>query len=159
MHRTELTGAATSSEKSVGADAERQLQRQVAIRAEALDGQKLKLRRIRCIVSIDQRNVHLAAQITGARAELLMLARDQARRAANRIVGAMFIGSLIGQRIKRIELLVLFRARTDADDASDLINFEVERPRAVGHDVVLRLAIIDMNGIGAFGKQIEAGVQ
>ena len=50
---------------------------------------------------------------------------------------------------------MLVLARAQADDARDAVDFQIERPRAVGNDQVLGFAVVDVNGVGSFGKQID----
>src|SRR5438874_5089598 len=84
-----------------------------------------------------------------------MLARNQSRRAAQCIVGAMLVGSLIGERIKGIELMMLLGAGAQTNHARYIVDLKIQGPRSIGHNQVLRFAVIQVNRIRALREKVD----
>ena len=140
------------------ADADRHLQHEIAIRAQRLDRELPQVAAERRLRRIDERRGTLRCRCSSSgRRGASAARRDQPRLAPRREVRGL--------------LMVLDRCCTPRRTAGTaarcrspmpcpttlghLVDLEVERPGAIGDDVILVRAVADVNAIGALLEQID----
>ena len=158
--RTAATGAADDQREIGGALSQHEVERKIAVGAAQLDGQLAQLRIPRRFARVHDGEEHLGPDVRGARPLAPLALRGHPRRPGRREIGEPGCRrARLGRGVERREGLRAQVAPARPLHGDDVVHLVVHRLRAIRHDVVLVLAVAQVDRLPCIGKTLIAGVQ
>src|SRR5438105_4761453 len=123
--------------------------------AESSYSQLLQLRLVGCAVTVDERKVRFGANVSRRDCAVQFLpSREHAGDPVHGVVGFGMQVTII-VKIKRREMLFLAGFTADSLDIGDFVNLEVQRPSAIGNNMIFREPIGESYSIESLRKEID----